>query len=231
MGDMGDTSGKFSCPKCNNRIGSYAWSGAQCACGTWVTPAVMVTLSKVRRIDLWTEAPAAGAAAAGASADDATPQPAAPAGVDGGGECGGDGDGGDGGGEGTVVTSITTVGDTTADACTTTSTTTSAGGSAETDGAEVETATETATQANGEDGKGEAAGGGSDGGDGGGGAGVSSEPQELPSHPLKDDTGIPPFYPLLLALTVAPDGQRNFWDGKCVDGSVNIAIIFAMCVC
>jgi len=34
-------------PKCAARLGSLSWSGAQCSCGTWVTPAVQVPRSKV----------------------------------------------------------------------------------------------------------------------------------------------------------------------------------------
>jgi len=38
--------GKVACPKCATRIGSYNWSGMQCSCGAWVTPAVQVVKSK-----------------------------------------------------------------------------------------------------------------------------------------------------------------------------------------
>ena len=39
--------GKLGCPKCGARLGSYNWSGAQCSCGAWVTPALQVVKSKV----------------------------------------------------------------------------------------------------------------------------------------------------------------------------------------
>lgn len=39
--------GKFGCPKCDTKIGTWNWSGAQCSCGTWVVPAIQVPRSKV----------------------------------------------------------------------------------------------------------------------------------------------------------------------------------------
>jgi len=41
--------GKLCCPnvKCNSRLGSFHWSGSQCSCGTWVTPSIKVTKSRV----------------------------------------------------------------------------------------------------------------------------------------------------------------------------------------
>ena len=39
--------GKLHCPKCKTKVGHYSWTGAQCSCGTWVTPAIMIPLSKV----------------------------------------------------------------------------------------------------------------------------------------------------------------------------------------
>ena len=39
--------GKMHCPKCRTKVGHYSWTGAQCSCGTWVTPAIMIPLSKV----------------------------------------------------------------------------------------------------------------------------------------------------------------------------------------
>jgi dual specificity phosphatase 12 len=51
---MGDISaaveGKFSCPKCCTKIGHWKWAGAQCSCGTWVTPAIQVPNSKVDNV-------------------------------------------------------------------------------------------------------------------------------------------------------------------------------------
>ncbi|KAL1519139.1 hypothetical protein AB1Y20_003401 [Prymnesium parvum] len=39
--------GKICCSKCSARIGSYNWSGSQCSCGAWITPAIQVVKSKV----------------------------------------------------------------------------------------------------------------------------------------------------------------------------------------
>ncbi|KAG0199027.1 dual specificity phosphatase 12 [Mortierella sp. GBA30] len=39
--------GKISCPKCDSKLGSFNWSGDQCSCGTWVTPAFMMHKGKV----------------------------------------------------------------------------------------------------------------------------------------------------------------------------------------
>ncbi|KAL7550511.1 hypothetical protein ACHAWF_013750 [Thalassiosira exigua] len=47
MNGCSDVEGKLHCPKCNTKVGHYSWTGAQCSCGTWVTPAIMVPLSKV----------------------------------------------------------------------------------------------------------------------------------------------------------------------------------------
>mmetsp|Transcript_28383 Transcript_28383/g.60115 ORF Transcript_28383/g.60115 Transcript_28383/m.60115 type:complete len:478 (-) Transcript_28383:141-1574(-) len=47
MNGCSEMEGKLHCPKCNTKVGHYSWTGAQCSCGTWVTPAIMVPLSKV----------------------------------------------------------------------------------------------------------------------------------------------------------------------------------------
>ena len=39
--------GKIACPKCSTRVGNYNWSGMQCSCGAWITPAFQVIKSKV----------------------------------------------------------------------------------------------------------------------------------------------------------------------------------------
>ena len=41
------TDGKLQCPKCKARVGHLSWSGLQCSCGTWVTPAFQITVSKI----------------------------------------------------------------------------------------------------------------------------------------------------------------------------------------
>mmetsp|Transcript_19358 Transcript_19358/g.36760 ORF Transcript_19358/g.36760 Transcript_19358/m.36760 type:complete len:444 (-) Transcript_19358:37-1368(-) len=50
MNDLSDIEGKFHCPKCRTKVGHHSWTGAQCSCGTWVTPAIMVPLSKVDEV-------------------------------------------------------------------------------------------------------------------------------------------------------------------------------------
>ena len=50
MGDdiqNGVSEGKFNCPNCCTKIGTWIWSGTQCSCGTWVVPAIQVPKSKV----------------------------------------------------------------------------------------------------------------------------------------------------------------------------------------
>ncbi|POM68283.1 Tyrosine protein phosphatase 2 [Phytophthora palmivora] len=41
--------GKIHCPsaKCQARLGALQWSGSQCSCGTWVTPSIKITKSRV----------------------------------------------------------------------------------------------------------------------------------------------------------------------------------------
>jgi dual specificity phosphatase 12 len=47
MGDISEHEGKFCCPYCNAKLGIWKWAGTQCSCGTWVTPAIQIPLSKV----------------------------------------------------------------------------------------------------------------------------------------------------------------------------------------
>ncbi|TDH71870.1 hypothetical protein CCR75_001073 [Bremia lactucae] len=44
--------GKIHCPtpKCHSRLGALQWSGSQCSCGTWVTPSIKITKSRVDAI-------------------------------------------------------------------------------------------------------------------------------------------------------------------------------------
>ncbi|CAF0715889.1 unnamed protein product [Brachionus calyciflorus] len=44
---LSDISGKINCPKCDAKLGSFDWSGAKCACGSWVTPAFHISKSKI----------------------------------------------------------------------------------------------------------------------------------------------------------------------------------------
>ena len=39
--------GKLNCPCCAARVGTLRWAGAQCSCGTWVTPAVQIARKAV----------------------------------------------------------------------------------------------------------------------------------------------------------------------------------------
>lgn len=50
MGDMSAMEGRFNCPKCRVKLGTWNWAGAQCSCGTWVSPAVQIPNSKVDEI-------------------------------------------------------------------------------------------------------------------------------------------------------------------------------------
>ena len=45
-----DIEGKLACTKCAAKIGHWKWAGAQCSCGTWVTPAIQIPASKVDTI-------------------------------------------------------------------------------------------------------------------------------------------------------------------------------------
>ena len=45
-GDGGDISGKLTCPGCDTKIGAFAWSGIQCSCGAWVSPAFQIQHAK-----------------------------------------------------------------------------------------------------------------------------------------------------------------------------------------
>ena len=38
--------GNLNCPKCSARLGKYHWHGAQCSCGSWITPAFQLNRAK-----------------------------------------------------------------------------------------------------------------------------------------------------------------------------------------
>lgn len=40
-------SGKIACPKCAAKLGHWSWSGLQCGCASWITPAFQIIKSKV----------------------------------------------------------------------------------------------------------------------------------------------------------------------------------------
>ena len=46
MGPCDENEGKLYCG-CGALVGSFMWSGDQCSCGAWVTPALKVNVSKV----------------------------------------------------------------------------------------------------------------------------------------------------------------------------------------
>ncbi|KAI8052528.1 dual specificity phosphatase 12 [Syncephalis plumigaleata] len=48
----GDNEGKIQCPKCLAKLGQYSWSGTQCSCGAWITPAVALHRNRVDAIQL-----------------------------------------------------------------------------------------------------------------------------------------------------------------------------------
>ncbi|PIA14308.1 dual specificity phosphatase 12 [Coemansia reversa NRRL 1564] len=38
---------KVQCPKCQAKLGSFNWAGAQCSCGRWITPSFQIHRNKV----------------------------------------------------------------------------------------------------------------------------------------------------------------------------------------
>jgi len=52
MSSLNQIEGKLNCPKCSCRLGSWNWSGLQCSCGEWVTPAFGLTKSKVDLVSI-----------------------------------------------------------------------------------------------------------------------------------------------------------------------------------
>jgi len=47
MGKCDSNSGKLFCPHCQARIGAWYWSGTQCSCGEWCTPAFQISKTRV----------------------------------------------------------------------------------------------------------------------------------------------------------------------------------------
>ncbi|KAG0563809.1 hypothetical protein M758_8G057600 [Ceratodon purpureus] len=45
--EEGVVEGKLQCVKCEARLGNFNWSGMQCSCGAWVTPAFQLHLSRM----------------------------------------------------------------------------------------------------------------------------------------------------------------------------------------
>ncbi|KAJ6261319.1 Tyrosine-protein phosphatase [Drechslerella dactyloides] len=48
--EKGLMEGKLECPKCNAKVGSYAWHGIKCTCGRWVVPAISLARSRVDEV-------------------------------------------------------------------------------------------------------------------------------------------------------------------------------------
>ncbi|KAI5809676.1 protein-tyrosine phosphatase-like protein, partial [Peziza echinospora] len=46
----GAVSGKLECPKCESKVGSYAWQGLKCSCGSWVVPGISIARGKVDEV-------------------------------------------------------------------------------------------------------------------------------------------------------------------------------------
>lgn len=44
--------GKFSCPKCEAKVGAYSWKGSRCSCGKWMVPAIHLQSAKVDKLAL-----------------------------------------------------------------------------------------------------------------------------------------------------------------------------------
>lgn len=42
--------GKFNCPKCRAKVGTYSWKGSRCSCGKWVVPAIHLQTAKVDKV-------------------------------------------------------------------------------------------------------------------------------------------------------------------------------------
>lgn len=39
--------GVIPCPRCSAKLGTFRWSGLQCSCGAWVSPALSLLRSKL----------------------------------------------------------------------------------------------------------------------------------------------------------------------------------------
>lgn len=48
--ERGELEGKFQCPKCSAKVGSYSWQGGKCSCGKWITPAIELQKAKVDEV-------------------------------------------------------------------------------------------------------------------------------------------------------------------------------------
>ncbi|KAK7205461.1 protein-tyrosine phosphatase-like protein [Myxozyma melibiosi] len=48
--ERGELEGKFECPKCKTKVGSYRWQGMKCTCGAWVTPGISLQRGRVDEV-------------------------------------------------------------------------------------------------------------------------------------------------------------------------------------
>ncbi|KAI5813438.1 protein-tyrosine phosphatase-like protein [Pyronema omphalodes] len=44
--------GKLECPKCQSKVGSYAWQGMKCSCGEWIVPAISLARGRVDEVKI-----------------------------------------------------------------------------------------------------------------------------------------------------------------------------------
>ncbi|KAI5784627.1 protein-tyrosine phosphatase-like protein [Geopyxis carbonaria] len=50
--DEGKLEGKLECPKCQSKVGSYAWQGMKCSCGEWIVPGISLARGRVDEIKI-----------------------------------------------------------------------------------------------------------------------------------------------------------------------------------
>ena len=79
--EQGAVEGKVCCPKCDVKVGAFNWSGCQCSCGAWVTPAFYVQLAKVDVMQVGAPSAANAAGGAGEASGEGRAAPVAGGGV------------------------------------------------------------------------------------------------------------------------------------------------------
>lgn len=50
--EQGLLEGKLSCPKCDSKVGHYAWQGMKCSCEEWIIPGISLARSRVDEVKL-----------------------------------------------------------------------------------------------------------------------------------------------------------------------------------
>ncbi len=63
-----DVEGKLNCPGCGARLGTLAWAGSQCSCGSWVNPAIQIQKKAVEEKRVLAPLPPPGGGGSGAGA-------------------------------------------------------------------------------------------------------------------------------------------------------------------